>query len=83
SGTPSSTTSPSKKFDSSHFNTIYSGRRATPSGTPSSTTSPSKKFDSSHGILGGLILGIVGALVLGFWGFVAGAVLGYQIGKRL
>jgi hypothetical protein len=82
-GTPSSTTSPSKKFDSSHFNTIYSGRRATPSGTPSSTTSPSKKFDSSHGILGGLILGIVGALVLGFWGFVAGAVLGYQIGKRL
>ena len=82
-GTPSSTTSPSKKFDSSHFNTIYSGKRATPSGTPSSTTSPSKKFDSSHGILGGLILGIVGALVLGFWGFVAGAVLGYQIGKRL
>ncbi|MGY2881422.1 hypothetical protein [Thermostichus sp. OS-CIW-28] len=83
SGTQSSTTSPSKKFDSSLFNTIYSGRRATPGGTPSSTTSPSKKFDSSHGILGGLILGIVGALVLGFWGFVAGAVLGYQIGKRL
>lgn len=74
---------PISQPDESVFNTIYSGKRATPSGTPSSTTSPSKKFDSSHGILGGLILGIVGALVLGFWGFVAGAVLGYQIGKRL
>lgn len=74
---------PISQPDESLFNTIYSGKRATPGGTPSSTTSPSKKFDSSHGILGGLILGIVGALVLGFWGFVAGAVLGYQIGKRL
>lgn len=74
---------PISQPDESVFNTIYSGRRATPGGTPSSPTSPSKKFDSSHGILGGLILGIVGAVVLGFWGFVAGAVLGYQIGKRL
>ena len=38
---------PISQPDESVFNTIYSGKRATPSGTQSSTTSPSKKFDSS------------------------------------
>lgn len=81
------TTSPARRAASqpaeSVFNTIYSGRRATPPPTVPSPTSPSKKFDSSHGIVGGLVLGIVGAAIWGFLGFVAGAVLGYQIGKRL
>ncbi len=81
--TSSPTRRPVSQPDESVFNTIYSGRRATPAPpVPSPTTQP-REFDPSHGIVGGLILGIVGAAIWGFWGFVAGAVLGYQIGKRL
>lgn len=81
--TPSQVRRPPSQSAESVFNTIYSGRRATPAPTPLSLTTRSKKFDPSHGIVGGVILGIVGAAIWGFLGFVAGAVLGYQIGKRL
>jgi hypothetical protein len=74
---------PISQPDESVLNIIYSGRRATPAPTPPSPTTPTNKFDPSHGIVGGIILGIVAATIWGFWGFVAGAVLGYQIGKRL
>lgn len=79
----SQTRRPVSQPDESIFNTIYSGRPATPAPTPPSPSSPTKKFDLSHGIVGGLILGIIGAAIWGFWGFVAGAMIGYQIGKRL
>lgn len=81
--TPSQVHRPPSQPDESVLNTIYAGRRATPAHLPPSLTTPTKKFDSSHGVVAGLILGIVGAVVLGVWGFLAGAFLGYQIGKRL
>jgi serine/threonine protein kinase len=81
--TPSQTFRPISQEGESVFNTIYAGRSATPVTTTPTPTTPAKKFDSSHGIIGSLILGVVGAAIWGFWGFVAGAVIGYQIGKRL
>lgn len=80
---PSEVRRPISEPDESIFNTIYAGRRATSVPRAPAPRTPSKQCNSSHGIIGSIILGIVGAGIVGFWGFIAGAFLGYQIGKRL
>lgn len=72
------------KADERIFNTLYAGRSspaAQPVGKPAPKTK--RKYETTPGIVGGVLLALVGAAVWGFWGFLAGAVIGYEIGKRL
>jgi len=81
--TPLQARRPISKPAESIFNTIYADRPVTPVHTLPRPTIPSKQFNSTHGFIGSAMLGIIGAVIWGFWGFVAGSVLGYQIGKRI
>ena len=65
------------------FNILYAGKTPTPARTVPIPATSQKKFDSSHGIVASIIVGIIGGVVWGFWGLLVGAVVGYQIGKRL
>jgi serine/threonine protein kinase len=72
------------KADESIFNTLYANRTSTAARQAATPVAKAKKkYETTPGIVGGVVLAIVGTAIWGIWGFIIGAVIGFQIGKRL
>ncbi|MCK6561790.1 hypothetical protein HUU39_19840 [candidate division KSB1 bacterium] len=58
-------------------------KTATTSPTVSPPSSQKENFNPTHGVVGAILLGIIGGAVWSIGGLILGAIIGYQIGKRI